>query len=167
IRWPLAAWGSVNVLRYQPMPPSRNPLPEPPGELWSNASAMLQSWGRSTLVHDASLKVVTCALVTSPRLNFHPLSRLAPRWPLWAGTSAPFAAEPPAPPLPVVPPLAPPPAPPWAPPPPAAPALPPAPVAPAAPPLPVAPPLPTVPPPPTAPPLPVVPPLPVAPPLAV
>src|SRR5436190_11640023 len=100
---------------------------------------MLQSWGRSSVRHDESLKVVLCPFVTSPRLNFQPLLKLWPRRPLWAGTGSRIDGVPPDPPPP--PPAAP--FPPAAPPPPEPdrpPPAPPAPVAPACPDTPAPPP---------------------------
>src|SRR5262252_4296510 len=136
------------------MPPSRKPLFDPPGELWLNGSEMLQSCGRSSVVHDASLNVVVCALATSPRLNFQPLLKLVPRSPLCAGVSVPAGGVlPPVPPPPV------PPAPAWEPPAPAA-----APPRPLDPPVPVDPLLPLLPLLPLPPATPTAPPEPVAPP---
>src|SRR3954468_671976 len=36
--WPELDCGSVNVLRYQPRPPSRYPPPAPDAELWLNGN---------------------------------------------------------------------------------------------------------------------------------
>src|SRR5436190_12501366 len=70
IFFPLSDPGSVNVLRYQPMPPLNAPPPFPVGLVLSKGSSTLQSCGRLSLRHESSLKVADEAKGLSPKKNF-------------------------------------------------------------------------------------------------
>src|SRR2546423_4475494 len=66
--------GAWNVLRYQPVPPGKNPSPDPVGLSLSGLLSMLQSWGRSTARQETSENDDASAPLGSPRKNFHPAS---------------------------------------------------------------------------------------------
>src|SRR5438876_8493680 len=68
---PAGAW---NVLRYQPVPPGKNPSPDPLVLSLSGLLSMLQSWGRSTARQETSENDDASAPLGSPRKNFHPAS---------------------------------------------------------------------------------------------
>src|ERR1051325_6265748 len=69
VNFPFALNGTVNVLRYQPMPPGNAPPPVPDGAFSSNFPSMLQSCGRSSCGHCESFNPVSCPFGTSPRLK--------------------------------------------------------------------------------------------------
>src|SRR6266511_2987366 len=73
---PLADTGSVNALRYQPIPPGNAPPPKPAGFFSSNSPSMLQSCGRFKARHFESSRSGVCPLVTSPSLNRQSLPKL-------------------------------------------------------------------------------------------
>src|SRR5580692_588610 len=73
-RFPFQSAGAWKDLRYQPMPPGKNPPPEPLGLSLSGLLSMLQSWGRSTARQEASENEGASAPLASPRMNFHPAS---------------------------------------------------------------------------------------------
>src|SRR6476469_685303 len=73
---PFAEAGSVNVLRYQPIPPGNAPPPNPAGFFSLNSPSMLQSCGRFSARHFESSRSGVCPLVTSPKLNRQSLLKL-------------------------------------------------------------------------------------------
>src|SRR3954469_13660135 len=73
-RLPFQSAGAVKLLRYQPVPLGKKPPPAPLGASLSGLLSMLQSWGRSTVRHEASANVGASAPAGSPRKNFQPAS---------------------------------------------------------------------------------------------
>ena len=67
---------TVKFLRYQPMPPGKEPPLLVAGLVGLNWPSMLQSCGRSRLLQLLSLKEGCSAWLTSPKLNFQSLSKL-------------------------------------------------------------------------------------------
>src|SRR5215213_4223728 len=64
--------GTINVFLYQPVPPRRAPPPVPVGLALSKGNSILQSCGRFSVRHAASLMFGSLYALKLSNLNFHP-----------------------------------------------------------------------------------------------